>query len=145
MKTIVLSLVVIGAVLGSDAADFEGEAVFSGSAALVDLSDDGVYEEYLPDGMEITVKGSKWVLPRAGKVVLKKGEIDEAKLGENPSGLKLTFKAKNGTYAGSFKVYANVKGKVKATTVSVSGVMIEGKGYGTATVKKVGSVPIAIE
>ena len=41
--------------------------------------------------------------------------VDEAKAGENPSGLKLTYKAKDGTFKGSFKAYADVGGKPKAT------------------------------
>jgi hypothetical protein len=108
-----------------------------------------VYTEYIPDwgynSMKLTTKGAKWTLPKAGKVVVDRyGDVDEAKLGENPSGLKLTYKAKDGTFSGSFKVYANVKGKPKATTVSVSGVMIGREGYGTATVKNRGSVPVKI-
>lgn len=90
-------------------------------------------------------KGSKWTLPKAGKVVYKDGSVDESKLGESPCGLKLTYKAKDGSFKGSFKVYAEVKGKPKATTVSVTGFLLNGVGYGTATVKKVGSVPISIE
>ena len=126
--------------------NFEERAAFTlDSAAVLGLLGEGVYEEYLPDGVEITLKGSKWILPRAGRVVLKKGEIDESKLGENPAGLRLAYRTKSGTFSGSFKVYRNVEGRVKATTVSVSGVMIDGKGYGTATVKKVGSVAVRIE
>ena len=59
--------------------------------------------------------------------------------------LKLTYKAKDGTFKGTFKAYRDVKGRAKKVTVSVSGVMIDGVGYGTATIKKVGSVPITIE
>ena len=70
---------------------------------------------------------------------------DEAKTGENPSGLKLTYKAKEGTFKGSFKAYADVGGKPKSTTVNVSGVVVGGVGYGAATVKKVGGVPVKIE
>ena len=122
-----------------------GAAFTLDSAALLGLMGEGVYEKYLPEGVAITVNGTKWVLPKAGKVSMKKGVIDESKAGENPAGLKLSYKAKDGSFSGSFKVYANVNGKLKATSVSVSGVMVDGKGYGTATVKKVGSVPIMIE
>ena len=59
--------------------------------------------------------------------------------------LKLKYKAKDGTFKGTFKAYRDVKGRAKKVTVSVSGVMIDGVGYGTATIKKVGSVPITIE
>ena len=100
---------------------------------------------YLPDGVPVTQKGTKWTLPKAGKVVYKNGAPDESKLGDNPCGLKLTYKSKDGTFKGSFKVYAEVKGKPKATTVNVTGFMLNGIGYGTATIKKVGSVPISIE
>ena len=97
---------------------------------------------YLPDGVTVTQKGAKWTLPKAGKVVYKNGEVDESKLGENPCGLKLTYKAKDGTFKGTFKVYAEVKGKPKATTVNVTGFMLNGVGYGTATIKGKGSVAV---
>ncbi len=131
-------------IIGS-AANFDEEAVFYGSVELVDLLEDDLYADYLPDGMVITANGTKWVLPRAGKVALKNGEVDESKLGENPSGLKLTYRAKDGTFSGSFKAYTDYRGKPRATVVSVTGVMIDGVGYGTATIRKVGSVPITIE
>ena len=125
----------------------EGAAFYMDTAALSEMLGDDTYADYLPDGIEITTKKTKWVLPKAGKVVYSKkaGGIDESKLGENPSGLKLTFKSKDGTFKGSFKAYRDVKGKPKATTVSVSGFVVDGVGYGIATIKKVGSVPITIE
>ena len=63
----------------------------------------------------------------------------------DPSGLKLTYKAKDGTFKGSFKVYSVNKGKIKTTTVNVTGFLLDGVGYGTATIKKVGSVEVTIE
>lgn len=107
------------------------------------------YSEYIPDWwnrVRITANGSRWTLPKAGRVVLnrKTGEIDESKLGENPSGLKLSYRAKDGTFSGSFKAYVNKNGKPSAVTVSVSGIMINGYGYGMATVKKSGSVGVRI-
>jgi hypothetical protein len=80
-------------------------------------------------------------------VVYQKGtnNVDSSKAGENPSGLKLTYKAKDGTFKGSFKVYCDVGGKLKATSVTVTGVQIGSKGYGTATIKGQGSVPVTIE
>ena len=50
-----------------------------------------------------------------------------------------------GVGSGSFKVYAEVKGKLKATTVNVTGLMVGNVGYDTATVKKLGSVPVTVE
>ena len=116
------------------------------SAALWQQIPGKVLTDYLPDGMAVTQSGAKWTLPKAGKVQkAKDGTIDSSKLGENPSALKLTYKAKDGSFKGSFKVYADNGGKLKATTVNVSGIVVNGVGYGTATIKKVGSVPISVE
>jgi hypothetical protein len=104
-----------------------------------------VIADYIPDGAKVTSNGGKWVLPKAGKVVYKNGAVDESKLGENPSGLKLTYKAKDGSFKGSFKVYSVNGGKLKATSVNVAGVVINGIGHGTATIKKVGGVPVTVE
>jgi len=100
---------------------------------------------YLPDGVNVTQSGTKWILPKAGKVVYKNGVVDEKKLGENPCGLKLIYKAKDGSFKGSFKGYAEVKGKPKATTVNVTGFLLDGIGYGVATVKGKGSVDVTIK
>ncbi len=124
----------------------KGGALFQIDAAALGSVLGKVLLPYLPDGLAVT-GGAKWTLPKAGKVVYVKGTttVDEAKAGENPSGLKLTYKAKDGTFKGSFKAYADVGGKPKATTVNVSGVVVDGIGYGAAMVKKVGSVPVKIE
>ncbi len=101
---------------------------------------------YLPNGVPVR-GGVKWDLPKAGKVVYKKGTttVDDAKLGDNPATLKLKYKSKDGTFSGSFKAYAVVNGKPKGKTVNVTGVLVDGVGYGTATVKKVGRVPVTLE
>ena len=129
-----------------------GGALKSGAAFHVSKADTlwssisgTVIADYIPDGAEVTSNGGKWVLPKAGKVVYKNGAVDESKLGENPSGLKLTYKAKDGSFNGSFKVYSVNGAKAKATTVNVTGVVIDGVGYGTATIKKVGGVAVTIE
>ena len=136
-------------VLVGAAETFESAAVFSladGSELLAYAGDDAAtYLDYLPNGIEITQKKTKWVLPKAGKVVLKKGEIDESKLLENPAGLKLAYRSKAGTFSGSFKAYIDYNGRLKSVTVSVSGILIDGQGYGTATIKKKGSVAVTIE
>ena len=106
---------------------------------------DATYEAYLPNGVPVT-GGAKWTLPKAGKVQqAKDGTVDAAKLGENPSALKLTYKAKDGTFKGSFKAYADVGGKPKGTTVKVTGVLVGGTGYGAATVKGGGGVAVTVE
>ena len=106
---------------------------------------DAKYANYLPDGVSVG-GGAKWTLPKAGKVVYRRDtiEVDATKLGENPSALKLSYKAKDGSFKGSFKAYSDVGGKPKATTVKVAGVLVNGVGYGTATVKG-GSAPVTVE
>lgn len=107
---------------------------------------DAKYGAYLPNGVAVS-GGAKWTLPKAGKVVYAKGTttVDEAKAGENPSALKLTYKAKDGTFKGSFKAYADVGGKPKGTTVKVTGVLVNGVGYGAATMKGGSGVPVKVE
>lgn len=60
--------------------------------------------------------------------------------GNNPSGLKLTYTPKRGSFKGSFKVYAlegeRGQTKLKNYTVKVSGVVVGGVGHGMATYKK---------
>lgn len=117
--------------------------------ALANLIGDGTYRAYFPNGVSVAQRGMKWVVAdgaKAGKVVLgRDGAVDAAKAGANPSALKLSYRAKDGSFSGSFKAYVDSRGKPKAVTVSVSGVVIDGVGYGTATVKKLGSVPVTIE
>ena len=70
------------------------------------------------------------------------GLHDEKK--QNISALKLTYAPQTGVFKGSFKLYAwngpsiqeGVKPKLKKYTVNVSGVLVGGVGYGTATCKK---------
>ena len=103
-----------------------------------------VLTDYLPDGIAVVQSGGKWEFPKAGKLSMKNGVLDVSKAGDNPSGLKLTCKAKDGSFKGSFKAYSADGGKLKATKVDVTGVMVDGVGYGTATVKKVGAQPVTI-
>ena len=112
----------------------------------------GLYGAYLPNGIVVEANGTKWVVAggaKAGKVAFVKGgnTIDESKLGANPSGLKLSYKQKDGTFKGSFKAYnLESNGKIKAYTANVTGVMIGNIGYGTATIKKPAcTFPISIE
>ena len=135
-----------GAIAGKPGA-LAGNAAFhvSKTAALWSSISGTVLADYIPDGFKVASNGGKWALPKAGKIVYKDGMVDESKLGKNPSGLKLTYKAKDGSFKGSFKVYAADGAKVKATTVTVTGVMVNGVGYGTATVKGKGSVAVTIK
>ena len=104
-----------------------------------------VEDAYLPNGVAVG-GGAKWTLPKAGEMQLAKdGTVDAAKLGENPSALKLTYKAKDGTFKGSFKAYSDANGKPKGATVKVTGVLVNGTGYGAVTVKGGGGVAVTVE
>ena len=137
--------------LGDDVMVGKAGALNDGASFVVDVDDvlwskvsATAMTEYLPNGVPVSVKGSKWTLPKAGKLTLKKDELDDSKAGENPSGLKLTPK-RDGTFSGSFKVYYIEKNKLKSKTANVTGLVVNGTGRGTATINKVGSVPIRIE
>ena len=109
----------------------------------------------LPDGESVSDSGKKWVVAdgvKAAKVTYKKGDpepdIAPGKKGQeiaNASGLKLTYKSKDGSFTGSFTVYAIEKNKLKKHKATVAGVLIDGIGYGTATIKKIGTWAIAIK
>ena len=109
-------------------------------ASLWDRLQGSVLLDYLPNGVSVTEAGGRWNVPKAGKVAYLRGttNIDTAKLLENPSGLKLTYKAKDGSFKGSFKAYSDVGGRLKATKVSVVGVAINGEAYGTLSVRGAG-------
>lgn len=100
---------------------------------------------YYPNGVEVTQAGAKWSVAKGGKVAYQKGtsQVDEAKAGANPSGLKLTYNAKNGMFKGSFKAYAPFNGKPKGFSFKVTGVLVGDAAYGTATMKKA-SCPFCI-
>ena len=65
----------------------------------------------------------------------------------NLSGLKLTYTEKTGQFKGSFKVYATSDGakpKLKSFTLNVIGFVVDGIGYGQATMKKPAGGPWAV-
>ncbi|MBQ6136350.1 MAG: hypothetical protein IJI73_03160 [Kiritimatiellae bacterium] len=106
-----------------------------------------VLKEYLPSGVDVVQDGARWTVAKPGKVVYERGTttVDVSKLGDNPAGVRLTFRQKDGTFRGSFKVYSdNGSGRLKATTVSVTGVVVDGEGFGTAFVRKYGAAGICI-
>ena len=114
--------------------------------ALAIASDVGTFSVTISAKGKARVTGVLADGTKTGRVVLdKSGEVDEAKAGVNPSALRFSYRTKDGTFTGTFKAYVLYRGKPKATTVTVSGVVIDGVGYGTATIRKMGSVPIRIE
>ena len=78
----------------------------------------------------VMVEKGKWKLPKAGKIPYdaKKEILDVADV--NPSGLKLSYTAKTGVFKGSFNLYSMATGKLKKTSVKVTGYVINGIGYG---------------
>ena len=92
--------------------------------------------------------GVKWGKPKKGAALPEINDpasgkgliVDTSKDKTNLSGLKLTYTPKKGTFKGSFKVYelqgVGPKTKLKKYTVNVSGVVVDGVGYGIATCKK---------
>ena len=98
----------------------------------------GALAEYLPDGLAVS-GGTTWTVAKAGSISYKNGAFDTTKAGGNPSGLKLTYKSKDGTFKGSFTLYSLQGGKLKKVKANVAGVVVGGIGYGSATVKKSGS------
>ena len=81
---------------------------------------------------QFTVSGGRWNAPKSDR----RAEVDP-----NPTGLKLKFRAKDGTVSGSFTV-ADDGGKVKYTVV---GAVVGGRLYGTAYSKKAPSLPATAE
>ena len=111
------------------------------------LGDGFSYTEYLPTQVEVRIDtAGKWVLPKAGKVGLNQyGQVSHRKLGDNPAALSLDYNAAEGTFKGTFNAYVNKRGWPKPFLVQVNGVMLGKTGYGTASVKGVGSVPVVLQ
>ncbi len=113
-------------------------------------------DEFLPDGAEFDISGKKWVFAKAPPIKMKKGEFDYAayekawdKGKTNDSGLKLTYTPKTGVFKGSFNIYAvhgeGAKAKVKKTRVKVSGVVVNGIGWGKTALRNAKPCNVMIE
>ena len=131
------------------------ELTFSFANGLVaDTLPDGTITRLLPEGMRIAVNGGKFALGKAPTVKWAKDRAtnvpglvvnDSNGTITNYSGLKLTYTPKAGTFKGSFKIYAVQNDKLKKYTAKVSGIMVNGTGFGLATIKGKGSIPIEID
>ncbi len=110
---------------------------------------DGADSGFSPDGTAIDASSGLWRLPKADGVKFSKDDgwyVQDGKDYGNPAGLKLKYTAKTGRFTGSFKVFAVTDaGKSKKYSAKVTGVVVGGVGYGAATVKKVGSMPVKVE
>ena len=136
-----------GAIAGKCGVLENGAAFSLDADALAAKLGDATYSKYLPVGTSVVQSGSKWIVPKAGKLVVSKksGEIDDAKAGDNPAALKLTYAAKTGAFKGSFKAYVEANGKPKALAAKIAGVMIDGMAYGTAVIKKIAAIAVQIK
>ena len=139
-----------GAEIGTAA--IGGEWTRTDARVYVDVYDgnpppDGTVEELLPvdEGEPVIAKGGKWAFNKAASVKLSKDkttvEWDTSKGKSNLSAMKLTYTPKTGLFKGSFMVYAledskGGKKKLKKYKANVTGVVLDGVGYGQATIKK---------
>ena len=128
------------------------DAVATSNIFVLDDIPGEVQMRLLPVGEPVMPKKGKWAFNKAAMVSWKKpkGEsvkglvIDTSKNKTNLSGLKLTYTPKTGAFKGSFKIHAledkvssNEKTKVlKKYTVKVTGVVVDGIGYGKAVLRK---------
>ncbi len=117
--------------------------------ALAELAGDWTYAAYAPDGVAVERAGSKWRVAggaRPGVVALgRDGAVDEARAGANPGALALAWQPKDGSFAGSFRYYRQANGRPSPATVTVRGVLVDGVGYGAATLRGRGSVEAGVE
>ena len=112
-----------------------------------------VLADLLPTNEVATVTRGKWAFAKAAGVKYAKPKagqatatpvdatgkglvVDTTKGKTNLSGLKLTYTPKSGTFKGSFKVFAMNGAKLVKYTMNVTGVVVEGVGYGKATCKR---------
>ena len=108
-----------------------------------DIKGAEVVKALLPQDVPVTPNGTKWDVPKADKVKLdSSGQVSS---GANPSALKLSYTAKTGMFKGSFSFYTVGKGRLNKNKATITGVVINGVGYGTAAVKGVGCWPVKIE
>ena len=139
-----------GSLAGSVVTSVEGAtAVTDGAATFAagDLSSlPGVLTDYLPKDEPVTRTAKKWtVKAKAGKLKYNKKANPKRDIveglqptGSNIAGLKLTYAPKTQTFKGSFKVWTfdSAKNKLKSISAKVTGVVVDGVGYGQVTVKK---------
>ena len=102
---------------------------------------------------EFTMSSKRWTLAKAASIRWKKSPANATHPGDwiintskgktNIPGLKLTYNARTGFFKGSFNIYTNGGKKHSAT---VNGLVVDGIGYGQATIKKLGVTwPVTIE
>ena len=128
-------------------------AAIGGMDVLNDVESGGTAYHLLPDGEGVgfSVAGTKWVFAKAAVVKYARERetgqtvllVDTGRDGSktNLCGLKLSVDAKTGVFKGAFTVYltsgAPERPRMKRLKVKVSGVVVDGVGYGRASCKGV--------
>lgn len=126
----------------SNVGNLSGTSYFHLAGAPTVINGAEVVRELLPVDVAITPAGTKWNIATAKAAKLDR--YGNLSYGANPSGLKLTYTAKTGMFNGSLSFYTLSNGKLKKNSVTISGIVVNGIGYGTATLKKVGCWPVVI-
>ena len=103
----------------------------------------------VPSPMYLTIKGFDATAGIGGRTVTISPADDMVVVAgskwtgtKGVSDLSVTFKPKDGTFKGSFNFQVLEGGKPKKLRAAVSGVVVDGVGYGTAVFKGIGSLPI---
>ncbi|MCR5750362.1 MAG: leucine-rich repeat protein [Kiritimatiellae bacterium] len=144
-------------------ADVGGEWAGQSATVTVDAGDismftGNVLADLLPKDETADVVRGKWSFAKAAGVKWGKPKknapkpdiydadtgkgliLDTSKGKTNLSGMKLNYTYKKGTFKGSFKVYAlegtGKSTKLKKYAMNVTGIVVDGVGYGQATCKK---------
>ncbi len=123
---------------------------------------DGTIMSLLPEGEDVYVKNGKpatykaasvkWARPKpdmaleiydetSGKGLV----VDTSKDRTNLSALKFTYAPKTGLLKGSFKIYAIQNGKLKKLTSKIAGIVVNGTGFGFATIAGRSSQPVQLD
>ena len=108
----------------------DGQLLFSVDAAAFPATIGGlpVLSDLLPNGVPVTVASGS----------MKASQADVSKL-------SISRTASTGLLKGSFKACLQNGERTKKQSISFRGVVVNGKGYGAATVKKTGSVAVKLE
>ena len=124
-----------------------GEYVFAADISDFEFDGETIDDSLSPDGTLINVQAGKWSTARADVVRFVRDEgFEISRDNGNPSGLRLSCTAKTGLFRGKFQVYSVAEsGRSKKRTATVFGIVVNGVGYGCASIKKIGAIPIRVE
>ena len=125
------------------AAKLPGSLTVSLPSAPDRLGGGAVFTKALPAGLSVAQAGGRFTTPRTTRVALKGSALEGAD-GANPSGLRLSLTARSGVFKGAFTIYALEGGKLKKVKATVTGGMVGTAGYGSVTVRNVGSWPFVL-